>query len=45
MVEHNAYRSCVFPMNSNSQKIEFGAVIGFKMVFLLIENLVLVIAS
>lgn len=30
MVEHNAYRSCVFPMHSTTELIDFGAVIGFK---------------
>ncbi|PTT33758.1 hypothetical protein DBR28_14265, partial [Chryseobacterium sp. HMWF028] len=30
MVDKNAYRSCIFPMNSDSEKMNFGAVIGFK---------------
>lgn len=30
LADKNAYRSCVFPMHSNAEKIDFGAVIGFK---------------
>ncbi|MGJ1264681.1 hypothetical protein [Sphingobacterium spiritivorum] len=30
MVEKNVYRSAIFPMKSNNETIDFGAVIGFK---------------
>lgn len=30
LVEKNAYRSCVFPMNTNNETINFGAVIAYK---------------
>lgn len=30
MVEKNVYRSAIFPMKSDDEAIDFGAVIGFK---------------
>ncbi|MCU7618345.1 hypothetical protein NZ698_14185 [Chryseobacterium sp. PBS4-4] len=30
LVEKNTYRSCVFPMNTDSETIDFGAVIAYK---------------
>lgn len=30
LVEKNAYRSCIFPMGNDGDKIDFGAIIGFK---------------
>nr|WP_314495315.1 hypothetical protein [uncultured Chryseobacterium sp.] len=29
-VEHNAYRSCIFPMKINNETIDFGAVFAYK---------------
>lgn len=30
LVESNTYRSCIFPMNSNNEVIDFGAIIAYK---------------
>lgn len=30
LVEHNTYRSCIFPMATNNENIDFGAVIAYK---------------
>ncbi|SHL52402.1 hypothetical protein SAMN05444267_101940 [Chryseobacterium polytrichastri] len=30
LVEHNTYRSSIFPMNTNNETIDFGAVIAYK---------------
>ncbi len=30
LVEHNTYRSCIFPMTTTSEDINFGAVIAYK---------------
>lgn len=30
LVEHNTYRSCIFPMSTTDENISFGAIIGYK---------------
>ncbi|MDH6251210.1 hypothetical protein M2347_000937 [Chryseobacterium sp. H1D6B] len=30
LVEHDTYRSCIFPMNINNETISFGAVVAYK---------------
>lgn len=30
LAEHNAYRSCIFPMQNTAEKMNFGAIVAFK---------------
>jgi hypothetical protein len=41
-VEQNTYRSCFFPMHTDNENIDFGAIIIINPVYLSIENFSLI---